>query len=191
MLNQYIIKLKLLIGLFLLTTCDALDDRAIDSKQVSQAIKDRKPQRITEKLLLDWITLKGQLIARTGQKNLFRAVNQAIESQKIKSSAEFYKIDQVLDLDSLAKVYQVKIQKIDFANAKALQLGSEEAQFLKDYESGNLEAISQVKALPKTNQILFVEPIFFGNAPVGMWSILFDRNQARRLYDYKDLKLGR
>jgi hypothetical protein len=24
-----------------------------------------------------------------------------------------------------------------------------------------------------------------------MWSIVFDRDQARRLYDYKDLKMGR
>jgi hypothetical protein len=191
MLPKNTLKLLLFIGLGLGGACDALDERAIDSKQITQAIKDRKPQRITEKLLLEWVSLKGQSIARFGQKNLFRAVNQAIATQKIKSTTEFYKIDQGLDLDSLAQVYQVKIQKIDFANANALPLSKEETQLLKAYESGNLEALSQVKALPKTNEILFVEPIFFDNAPAGMWSIVFDRDQARRLYDYKDLKMGR
>ncbi|MCU0447660.1 MAG: hypothetical protein MUE85_22395 [Microscillaceae bacterium] len=171
--------------------CTDLDDRAIDSKQVTQAIKDRKPQRITEKLLLDWVSLKGQLIARIGQKNLFRAVNQALSTQKIKTPAEFYKLEKIAGLDSLAQVYRVKIQKIAFDNASDIELSSEEKQLLKTYETGEGEISTQVKALPKTNQILFVEPIFFDNAPVGMWSILFDRDQARRLYDYKDLKLGR
>lgn len=170
-----------------LFSCERIRERAIDTKEVAQQVKDRKPKRITEIQLNNWVFAKGNEIARILQKDLSRSLNQALKEQKIESIIEIDKIDQLQSLDTLAVQYQVKIQKISFNNAPT-NLYDEEKAFLNSYQNSEIEMTSQIKPLEKGEKVLFITPIILESKPVGMWSLVFTKKDVIRLIDVKQLK---
>jgi hypothetical protein len=179
-------KIFFIIASFLMS-CEDVGERAIDTKTIAQEVKDRKPKRVTEADLAKWVNVKGQEITRITQKHLFRAVIQALETKKIKKPTEFKVLPEIPQIDSLAQVFEIKIDTYSINDKLDTKTQAIENQIFKSYQNSDAEWISQVKVDVKNQEILFHNPIVFDNELVGMWAIKFPRQQAIRFFDRKEI----
>lgn len=165
--------------------CVTPDENEKNLKKVAREVNDRKVKRVTEKDLRKWINNKGTQICRILQKNLIKTYRK----EKVKNDKlllqDFYKIENLIGLDSLREAYQVDIEKIPFKNPENLALNTLEKKNLNQYNSSesNQEPIFEVDY----PDYYFFSPIILENQTVGMWRVKFKREQAIRFYDFKEL----
>jgi hypothetical protein len=167
-----------------LPACDELDERAIDNKKMIRAMQDRKPQRITPKNLQDWVKRKGEAWCFLAQKDLYRQVKRALANNTLKKTTDFDTLPPLPVVDSLMQQYSIEMQGYSFS--KKYDLPEEVQTMLKTYQQK--EASREALVKESKDKVYFTTPILLDNEMVGAWLISFPIKQARRWYDYRDLR---
>lgn len=176
--------LFLISSLVCLPACDELDERAIDNKKMIRAMQDRKPQRITPKNLHDWVKRKGEAWCFLAQKDLYRQVKRALADSSLKKITDFDALPTLPVVDSLIQQYSLEMQGYSFS--KKHDLPEEVQNMLKTYQQK--EASREALVKENKDKVYFTTPILLDNELVGAWLISFPIKQARRWYDYRDLR---
>lgn len=171
---------------FLLFSCDSLDERPIDSRKMAQAIRDRKPQRITQKNLLEWVKRKGNQWSFLAQKDLYRQIKKGLTDSTLKRVEDFDALPALPVIDSIAQMYLVDIKTYSFA--KKIELASEAKNLVASYQQGQASREPMVEEASDKKNIYYASPIVIENAVIGAWLITFPIKSARSRYDYKDLR---
>ncbi len=172
-------------ALFLLS-CDEPEDRAIDNKRISQAIRDRKPQRINQKDLLEWVKRKGVAWTFVAQKNLYRQVKRALADSTLKKIQDFDKLESLPAVDSITQQYQCSMQGYSFATKNTLD--TEISELLTAFKKSQASQETVVKMSKNAEFVYFATPIVIDNETVGAWLISLPAKTARRWFDRKELR---
>ncbi len=172
--------------IFGLLACDSLDDRPIDSLKMAQAIRDRKPQRITPQNLMEWVRRKGNQWCFLAQKDLYRQIKRGLADSTLKHIQDFATLPALPVLDSIAQIYLVDIQLHNFR--KATTLASQAQKMVANYADGQASREPKVEESSDKQNIYYCAPIVVDNTTIGAWLITFPVKSARSRYDYKDLR---
>lgn len=169
-----------------LGACDSLDDRPIDSRKMAQAIRDRKPQRITPKDLLEWVRRKGNQWSFLAQKDLYRQIKRGLADSTLKKIEDFDALPALPVLDSIAQIYSVDISLCSFQ--KVPQLASQPRKIVGAYQPKDSSQEPTVAEAEDKQSLYYSAPVVIDNQVIGAWLITFPIKAARSRYDYKDLR---
>jgi|GEM_PF-2791455 len=168
-----------------LLACDDLDDRPIDNKRMAQAVKDRKPQRITEKDLLEWTKRKATAWTTAAQPMLYRQIKRGLADSTLKNIQDFDKLAPLPAVDSMIQQYEMDMQVYHIR--KTYNLPTEAQKILGAYKQQNTSQEAVIK-LSKTDTLYFATPIIIDNQTIGMWLITLPAKTARRWFNPKEIR---
>ncbi len=189
-----------------LSNCQLPDERAIDTREVAQQVKDQKPKRVTETDLQKWLQNKSNVWFAKIQRRLLKQIPANISDSLLK------KVSLNPELDSLQNIYKFEmffLLKTDLENPQ-MQVTLDKKPFyqdakkvLKNYPKNTEEVPNQVKienALETENfykeenknqenkkTYIIHFPLRVQEEMRGIWVIIYERQQAIRFFDYKEL----
>ncbi len=179
-------------------SCQLPDERAIDTREVAQQVKDHKPKRVTENELQKWLNVKSNVWFAKIQRRLLKQITPNISDSLLR------KIPLNPELDSLQKIYKFELffvlpSDIENPTMKAsfdkMPKYKDVLSALKTYpqnteEVPNIVKISSASAMEKaykTKNYIIHFPLRVAEKMRGIWVIVYEREQAIRFFDYKEI----